>query len=38
MKQSQLIVLVYLNSDSIGYIVHLICLLIAKHHGLLQYF
>lgn len=38
MKQSLLLLLVCRCADSFNDIVHLICLLIAKHYGILQYF
>ncbi len=38
MKKNSLMLLACIYADSINDIIHLICLLIAEHYGVLQYF
>ncbi len=38
MKKGSIMLLACLYTDSINDIIHLICLLIAQHYGVLQYF
>jgi hypothetical protein len=38
MKKCSIMFLAFLYADSINDIIHLICLLIAQHYGVLQYF